>query len=378
MEAVLTGPLGRTLLGSSELTIGCDADNQLIVADLRTAAHHAMVRPDGLGYAILDLGSEYGTIVNGRWLEPNKARPLLPGDTIQIGNSKFTFEIFQNPAAIPTGILGVGIGDVGISNAEIEDAGMGNAPVPAPLSSFADIADHDTMSFNQFPNPPSSAATALKPAVRIPSLRSLLAQMQPQQPPYTPQPWVPDGVTAYPPQQQLWQQDRRRLYLALGMMLAIIIVFSIISLIVSRPTPDKTLDTFCNALLAGNGQLAYNQLSPKLQNQQGALLIAELSSNRATTCAHTSAIANGSRASATLTTKFATNPGLSNNPSKTLVTLIRDVSGAWKIDALQGISSKVQLLYRVRATARVVLVQEGYWRIFHGCGIARPIWENNA
>src|SRR5579863_3286809 len=79
MEAVLTGPMGRTLLGSDEVTIGCDADNSLIIADLRTSAHHALVRPDGLGFAIIDLGSEYGTIVNGRWLEPQKVQPLLPG-----------------------------------------------------------------------------------------------------------------------------------------------------------------------------------------------------------------------------------------------------------------------------------------------------------
>src|ERR1700694_4240180 len=142
MEAVLTGPMGRTLLGSSEVTIGCDADNSLIVAGLRTAAHHALLRPDGLGYAIIDLGSEYGTIVNGRWLEPNKTRPLLPGDVIQIGNTSLTFEVFQNPAAIPTGLLGVGVGS------PLGTGGMGreNAPIPGPPRT--DIADHDTGRFN--------------------------------------------------------------------------------------------------------------------------------------------------------------------------------------------------------------------------------------
>jgi pSer/pThr/pTyr-binding forkhead associated (FHA) protein len=326
MEAVLTGPMGRTLLGSSEVTIGCDADNSLIVADLRTAAHHALLRPDGLGYAIIDLGSEYGTIVNGRWLEPNKTRPLLPGDVIQIGNTSLTFEVFQNPAAIPTGLLGVGVG----SPLGTGEMGRENAPIPAPPRT--DIADQDTGRFN----PVDAAKPAASPKISISSLRSRLNQSQPMLAPYTSQPWVPGGITTYPPQQQLWQQDRRRLYIVLAAMLAIIIVFSLISLIASRSTPDKTLDTFCNALLAGNGQLAANQLSPKLQNQQGSFLIASVVANKITTCVHTPSIVKGASATATLSLTIPSNSGAANSLSKTLVTLIQEANGFWKIDALQG------------------------------------------
>ena len=329
MEAVLTGPMGRTLLGSSEVTIGCDADNALIIADLRTAAHHALVRPDGLGYAVIDLGSEYGTIVNGRWLEPNKARPLLPGDVIQIGNTNLTFEVFQNSAAIPTGLLGVGVGSAG-------EMGRENTPVPVPPPPRTDIADQDTRQFNQSLDAAKPAAPVASPKISISSLRSRLNPSQPGQPPYTSQPWVPDGTTTYPPQQQLWQQDRRRLYLALAVMLAIIIVFSLISLIASRSTPDRTLDTFCNALLAGNGQLATDQLSTRLQNQTGSFFVVELSSTKATTCTHTPAITSGSSAKATLTIKFPSNSGLPNSLSNTLITLIQEANGVWKIDALQG------------------------------------------
>src|ERR1700676_2796824 len=227
MEAVLTGPMGRTLLGSSEVTIGCDADNALVVADLRTAAHHALVRPDGMGYAIIDLGSEYGTIINGRWLEPNKTRPLLPGDIIQIGNTRLTFEVFQNSAAIPTGLLGVGVGSpAGVQGAGIEGVGWEKASVPAPSPPRPDIADQDTGRFNPL-GAAQSAASAASSKINISALRSRLDQSQPVQPPYTAHPWTPRGSTTYPPQQQLWQQDRRRLYIALAAMLAIIIVFSL-------------------------------------------------------------------------------------------------------------------------------------------------------
>jgi FHA domain len=334
MEAVLTGPMGRTLLGSSEVTIGCDADNSLIIADLRTAAHHALVRPDGLGYAIIDLGSEYGTIVNGRWLESHKARPLLPGDIIQIGNTSLTFEVFQNSAAIPTGLLGVGVGNP----VRTEGIGRENAPVPLPPppGTDLDIADQDTGWFNKPLDATKPAAPATSPRISISSLRSLLNQSQLQQPPYTSQPWVPDGITTYPPQLQLWQQDRRRLYLALVVMLAVIVIFSLISLIASRSTPDGTLDTFCNALLAGNEQLAINQLSTPFQNQQGSLLIASPVTNKITACAHTPAIIKGSSATATLSVTLSSSSSSVNSHSKTLVTLIQEANGIWKIDALQG------------------------------------------
>ncbi|MGH2498137.1 MAG: hypothetical protein ACRDIV_25855, partial [Ktedonobacteraceae bacterium] len=119
-------------------------------------------------------------------------------------------------------------------------------------------------------------------------------------------------------------------------MLAIIIIFSLISLIAFRSTPDKTLDTFCNALLAGNGSLAENQLSTRLQNQQGALLTAELPVRKPDTCTHTSAITRGSSAQATLTINFPSNSVSSAIPINTLVTLVQDTNGAWKIDALQN------------------------------------------
>src|SRR5213082_148956 len=97
MEAVLHGPLGRTVLGPEELAIGYDPDNHLIVTDIKTAAHHALIRPAESGYAIVDLGSAYGTRVNGRWLSPEVACPLQSGDVIQIGDSNFTYETSSLP-----------------------------------------------------------------------------------------------------------------------------------------------------------------------------------------------------------------------------------------------------------------------------------------
>jgi len=362
MEAVLTGPMGRTLLGSSGVTIGCDADNTVIIADLRTSAHHALVRPDGQGYAIIDLGSEYGTIVNGRWLEPDKVQPLLPGDIIQIGNTRLTFEVFQNPTAIPTGLLGVGVGSPVKTGGE-------NELIPASPQRSS-IADQETIGFNRPLNRPQPAAPKASPKINV---ASLLSRLQSGQAPYTSQPWVPDGAITYPPQQQLWQQDRRRLYLALVVILAIILISSLISLIATRSTPDRTLDAFCSALLAGNRQLAVNQLSTNLQNQQGSFLIVVLDVNKITTCAHTPAIIKGSSATATLTVTFPSNAGVPNSQNKTLVTLIQEANGVWKIDALQSSSQGGgKLGGACPASPRPGTI----WRIFYECGIARPSGEN--
>src|SRR5947199_10711954 len=93
MEAVLHGPLGRTVLEPEELTIGYDPDNRLIVTDIKTAAHHALIRPDETGYAIVDLGSAYGTRLNGQWLSPKVAHSLQPGKIMQIGDTSFIYDI---------------------------------------------------------------------------------------------------------------------------------------------------------------------------------------------------------------------------------------------------------------------------------------------
>lgn len=327
MEAVLTGPMGRTLLGSGEVTIGCDADNSLVIADLRTSAHHALVRPDGLGYAIVDLGSEYGTIVNGRWLEPQKVQPLLPGDSIQIGNTRLTFEVFQSAAAIPAGPLGVGIGSpVGTSGE--------NVPFATPPQR-SDPGEQENMWHDQPLEAATPRTSKASPKIELTLLRDWL---QSEQTSYTSQPWVSGSVTTYPPQQQLWRQDRRRLSLALVVILAIFLLASLLALVTSRSTPDKTLDTFCNALLAGDGRVAVNQVSTNLQNQQRSFLIAVFELSNITTCAHTSASIKGSSATATLTITSPSNTSAANSQNKMLVTLIQQADGVWKIDALQNSS----------------------------------------
>jgi pSer/pThr/pTyr-binding forkhead associated (FHA) protein len=92
MEAALSGPNGRIVLGPTPVTIGRTQDNQLVVNDPKASTHHAEIRPDGQGYSITDLGSTNGTFVNGQRLTPHVPRQLNPGDAVRIGDTQYNYE----------------------------------------------------------------------------------------------------------------------------------------------------------------------------------------------------------------------------------------------------------------------------------------------
>jgi hypothetical protein len=94
MEATLKGPNGQTNLEPTPYpyTIGRAPDNQLVVNDLKASSHHAQINPEEQGYVIFDLGSSNGTFVNEQRLVPHVPRPLYTGDQIRIGDTHFVYE----------------------------------------------------------------------------------------------------------------------------------------------------------------------------------------------------------------------------------------------------------------------------------------------
>jgi pSer/pThr/pTyr-binding forkhead associated (FHA) protein len=100
--AILTGPSGQINLGSTQLTIGRAPDNQHVVNDSQASGHHAIIRPEGQGYTITDLGSTNGTYVNGQRLAARVPHSLSPGDTIRIGTTMFTYEVNTAPEIAKT------------------------------------------------------------------------------------------------------------------------------------------------------------------------------------------------------------------------------------------------------------------------------------
>jgi Protein of unknown function (DUF3662)/FHA domain len=85
---------GKTeLLGAEGGVIGRSRDCDVTVEDPNISRHHAEVRPSGGSWIVRDLGSTNGVKVNGRKLDPARPQSLKPGDELQIGTSRITFDL---------------------------------------------------------------------------------------------------------------------------------------------------------------------------------------------------------------------------------------------------------------------------------------------
>jgi predicted component of type VI protein secretion system len=253
MEAVLNGPTGRTVLGSTELRIGRAPDNQLVISDTKASGHHAEIRPDGDSYSIVDVGSTNGTFVNEQQLARDVPRRLNSGDVIRIGDMTFTYEGSGASAIPPTVYADVGSGGS-------EPAYQPTVAAPPPFTDYNQGAQQGY----QPPPPPPPAYSAYPPPPQTP--------YAPPQPSYMP-PMPPVGVPPYPgygaPVQP--RRSQRGLWLTLGIVGGVLVLlcvaFSVFAY-VNRSTPTRTLTTFCTDLTSGNYHDAYQQLSSSAQSQQ--------------------------------------------------------------------------------------------------------------
>jgi hypothetical protein len=83
---------GRTeLLGAGGGVIGRSRDCDVTIDDPNISRHHAEVRPSGGSWIVRDLGSTNGVKVNGRRIQG--AQSLKPGDTVELGTSRLTFDL---------------------------------------------------------------------------------------------------------------------------------------------------------------------------------------------------------------------------------------------------------------------------------------------
>src|SRR5918992_1383263 len=85
---------GRTeLLGSGGAVLGRSRDADIVVDDPNVSRKHAEVRPSGGSWIVRDLGSTNGVKVNGRRVDASRPQSLKPGDTIELGTARVTFEL---------------------------------------------------------------------------------------------------------------------------------------------------------------------------------------------------------------------------------------------------------------------------------------------
>ncbi len=83
---------GRTeLLGSGGAVLGRSRDADVVVDDPNVSRRHAEVRPSGGSWTVRDLGSTNGVKVNGRRIQGPQS--LKPGDSIELGTARVTFEL---------------------------------------------------------------------------------------------------------------------------------------------------------------------------------------------------------------------------------------------------------------------------------------------
>jgi len=77
---------------SDDFSAGRDEDNSLALDDRMVSRHHCVIRRERGLYAIHDLDSHNGTLVNG---VPVKEQTLKHGDRIQIGGNLFLFLLYE-------------------------------------------------------------------------------------------------------------------------------------------------------------------------------------------------------------------------------------------------------------------------------------------
>jgi hypothetical protein len=85
-------------LTGKEISLGRVADNKIQVEHASVSGHHAVMRLDGLDYAIQDLDSTNGTRINGERITQQKLRR---NDILRLGNIELLYDSEHQPPGQP-------------------------------------------------------------------------------------------------------------------------------------------------------------------------------------------------------------------------------------------------------------------------------------
>jgi hypothetical protein len=81
------------VLKSGGAVLGRSRDCDITLDDANVSRHHAEVRPSGGSWVVRDLGSTNGVKVNGRRIDASRPQSLKPGDVVELGTSRLTFDL---------------------------------------------------------------------------------------------------------------------------------------------------------------------------------------------------------------------------------------------------------------------------------------------
>jgi serine/threonine protein kinase len=102
---ILTG--GKTVrniaMKTDGLTIGRDADNDIVLDDPKVSRHHARIEYDGVEYRVLDLDSSNGTFLANNRLLPGISDVWSPNIGLRIGNTWLRLRRTESGSTVGTG-----------------------------------------------------------------------------------------------------------------------------------------------------------------------------------------------------------------------------------------------------------------------------------
>jgi hypothetical protein len=90
-SALLISNGRRLVVGPAGATVGRSRRCDVMLDDPNVSRTHAEIRPRGGSWVLTDLGSTNGSRLNGRKLDGSEV--LKPGDEIELGTSRLTFEL---------------------------------------------------------------------------------------------------------------------------------------------------------------------------------------------------------------------------------------------------------------------------------------------
>ncbi len=93
----------EVILEDAVINLGRDPSCQVVLGQQAVSRSHARITRDGALCFIEDLGSAFGTLVNGKAIPPNDKRLLRNGDVIGIAQFDVVFDHVTGNAQIPAG-----------------------------------------------------------------------------------------------------------------------------------------------------------------------------------------------------------------------------------------------------------------------------------
>jgi len=330
MEASLNSPLGRINLTSTNLTIGCAPDNQLVLPDQQASSYHAQIRPDAQGYLLVDFNSTNGTFVNEQRLPPRTPRLLISGDLIRIGETRLSYEI-------------AGSYDATLRTGASEYVNPGYSPTVAVPPGYPQVSQPGYPAYQQpslsSPNYPQAANPEQQsyPGYQPPTNYS------PQEQGYPQEPWTgAPGQIGVPVTGAAAQPKKRRTGLIIGLIVLVLLVVGGgvgVYVFGMRSTPEKALQAYCTALENGDAQGIFNLESSNEQKHTSlneiklglALFASPLGGNGVKNCVvgpvtnNNGTTANGS---VTIT--------LGNGKPQTSSGVLVNENGSWKLGNSQS------------------------------------------